>query len=397
MWQTLLFLSYCRKGQKFWEPIYNTRRMFFFNRKLVTAAGLLLLSSFSHAVFLSEPDPKWSIQLRDSGKESGRGLRQGNAIVSHRDGGKIVVTANDASLHIIQTTSQVKTLGVFEPEAVGGESMECVSAPTIVYGVDQEGLFSSEGEDDESPRTEDFVLYAVIDGGTTSRLVAVDMEGALKWTYDLDGKIEGSPAVGKSGIYVTTNDKRGTGIVSKLQLSPIDGSVVLVATAGAYDVQLGPPVLQQAVENQDNKNNNNKDNGPNDKNGEDTVLVAETGSSQTQGGMYLFPTDLASSPEIEIEDELSIQVEITGRFDYDLSKISSWSYSATAPPLVYGDSIFLGAAGGTIGGFTGDRKNDLSGITSGRETAITPRWDFQMSPNPLDASRRKLHCAMGQQ
>ena len=365
--------------------------MFYFNRKLVTATGLLLLSSFSHAAFLSEPDPKWSIQLRDSGKESGRGLRQGNAIVSHRDGGKIIVTANDASLHIIQTTNSVKTLGVFEPEAIDGKSMECVSAPTVVYAVDQEGLFSSvEGEEDESPapRMEDFVLYAVIDGDTTSRLVAVDMEGALKWTFEFDGKIEGSPAVGKSGIYVTTNKKSALGIVSKLQLSPIDGTAVLAATAGVYNVELGPPVLQQAVEN---KNNNNKNNGPND----DTIVVAESGTSQTQGGLYLFPSDLASSPEIEIEDELSIQVETSGRFDYELTKISSWSYGATSPPLVYGDSIFVGAAGGTIGGFTGDRKNDLSGITSGRETAITPRWDFQMSLNPFDPSRRKLYCGIG--
>ena len=80
----------------------------------------------------------------------------------------------------------------------------------------------------------------------------------------------------------------------------------------------------------------------------------------------------------------------TSTSSYLLQKISSYSYSAIAPPLVYGDSIFLGSAGGTFAGFTGGRRYSLAGILNGRMETIDPAWMETVQPNPLNSSQRKF-------
>lgn len=374
-------------------------------------AGLVSCAS-AQVNFLTQPSPRWSIQLRDSGKTSGRGMRQGNAIVAHKNGGKIVATANDGSLHIVQTkNTDVKTLAVFEPKARAGATTECISAATIVYADEQKGLFveikeekdnkdnkdnkdkdkeNKEEEEMPEPEMKDFIVYAVVEkkgdnlADTSSRIIAVDMEGNLKWSYSLSGRIEGSPVVGKSGIYVTTNDN-GMGVVSVLKLSPEDGSVELSASVGAY-AALGPPSLRQPAMNQNG--NNNEDAG-------DFVIVAESwdsGFSETQGGLYMIPEALLTTNRDDKERD-GVETEASGRFEYKLSKISSWAFSAIAPPMVIGDSIYVGAAGANVGGFTGgNRRNDLSGIEAG-EDEISPQWEVQLSQNQLNASQRKLFRA----
>ena len=381
-----------------------------YNRFSIAAALLpLLLSCCSAQVnFMSEPSPRWSIQLRNSGASTGRGMRKGNAITAHKNAGKIVATANDGSLHIIQTsTTNVTILAVFEPEAKSGATTECVSGATIVHKDEQEGLFvpveteidekdNKDKEKDQEeepvvvPTTEDFIVYAVVDkkGATaTSRVIAVDMEGTEKWTFYYAGKIEGSPVVGKSGIYVSTNYD-GMGILSVLRMSPEDGSVILAATAGTY-AKLGAPTLKQpAAQVQQNgpQNNNEEESG-------DVVIVAEnwdSGFSETVGGLYMLSGDaLFGEKDDKAKDQTTLETEPSGRFEYILPKISSLPYSASALPVVYGDSIYMGAAGANVAGFTGDLKNDLSGIEEG-EDEIVPRWEVQLAQNPLNASQRKL-------
>mmetsp|Transcript_19352 Transcript_19352/g.48187 ORF Transcript_19352/g.48187 Transcript_19352/m.48187 type:complete len:1201 (-) Transcript_19352:2687-6289(-) len=379
-----------------------------YNRFSIAAAVLpLLLSCCSAQVnFMTEPSPRWSIQLRNSGPSTGRGMRKGNAITAHKNAGKIVATANDGSLHIIQTSAtNVTILAVFEPEAKSGATTECVSGATIVHKDEQEGLFvpvetevvdekdnKDKQKDQEEvpvvvPTTEDFIVYAVVDkkGATaTSRVIAVDMEGTEKWTFSYAGKIEGSPVVGKSGIYVTTNYE-GMGVLSVLRMSPEDGSVVLAATAGAY-AELGAPTLKQtATEAQQNgpQNDNVEESG-------DVVIVAEnwdSGFSETVGGLYMLSGDLLFGEiDDKAKDQTTLETETSGRFEYILPKISTLAYSASALPVVYGDSIYMGAAGANVAGFTGDVKNDLSGIEEG-EDEIVPRWEVQLAQNPLDASQ----------
>lgn len=364
----------------------------FGKRRLITAAVaamvpyLLACCSCVHVVranLFEIPTPKWSVQLQDSGPASGRGLRKGNAIVAAKDGTKIVVTANDGSLHIIQTTNQVKTLAVYTPERKPGTNMDCGSGAIIVYKNQQDGLsIPIDSEEDISiPAKEDFIVYAVIDnrgGATTSRVLAVNMEGILKWSVDVRGRIRGTPVVGNTGIYISHNIN-GYGTLSTLRIQQNDGTATVVAEVNTLvegrglPIPFGPPALQKPYYWEDESMS------------EDIVIVAESwegGYSESRGGLYMLSTSSMSAPKGKEDAKDSTETA-----EYELVKISSWSFSASAPPLVYGESIFVGAAGGTIGGFTGDRKSDLSGILSGKEDEISPRWDYQVSPNPQFASQ----------
>lgn len=376
----------------------------FFGKALFAAA---LFSGLACAEFLQTPTLKWSLQLEGSGRLSGRGLRKGNSVVAHHDGTKIVVTAGDGSLHIIQTTNLVRTLAAYVPDPIDGKSIECRSGATIVEKSVQGGLFVEKSGQDgllgegESIQAsiDDFIVYAVVDNiiandtsigdaqvtsgvnvrpsGITSRVIAVDMEGALLWSVEVSGKIEGSPVVGKKGIYVTHNDN-GSGQLSILKMQD-GGTATIAATVDPVSepgngIPLGPPALQKAANGAEVSD-------------DDLVIVAENwdaGFSQTRGGMHM----LSWATSDAVDDRGEEQEALLSRPNtYQLVKISSWSYSASSPPLVYGNSIFLGAAGGTVGGFTGDRRSDLSGITTGRQAELFPRWDFQVSPNPRNASQ----------
>lgn len=369
----------------------------FFGKTLLAAA---LFSGLACAEFLPTPTLKWSLQLEGSGLRSGRGLRKGNSVVAHRDGTKIVVTAGDGSLHIIQTTNVVRTLAAYVPDSIDGKTIECRSGATIVEKSGQDGLLGK-GESIQAS-IDDFIVYAVVDNiiandtgigdaqvtsgvnvrpsGITSRVIAVDMEGTLLWSVEVPGKIEGSPVVGKKGIYVTHNDN-GSGQLSILKMQD-GGTATIAATVGPVTepgngIPLGPPALQKAANGAEVSD-------------EDLVIVAEnwdSGFSLTRGGMHMLL--LANDDAVDAKGEEQ-EALLSRPGTYQLVKISSWSYSASSPPLVYGNSIFLGAAGGTIGGFTGDRRSDLSGIPAGREAQLFPRWDFQVSPNPRNASQRKF-------
>ena len=376
------------------------------NRRL-TAGTLTALAPFflscwffidvARANFFANPVPKWSIQLQGSGSTSGRGLRKGNGIVTLKDGSKIVVTANDGSLHIIQTTTQVKSHAVYVPDERSGSVLECVSGAVIVYKEQQDHLYFPTDEEEEILSTkEDFIVYALIDNaddekgfgdivnnrgtGTTSRVIAVNMEGDLKWSVSIPGRIQGSPVVGKTGIYVTHNVKN-YGALSILRIQPNNGKASIAATVNSSTdkrsegIPLGPPSLRKP------------EYGDDEGTSEDVIIVSgnwENGFSETKGGIFMF------SPNTRFVTDNKKEELPTSSSNFELVQISSWSLSASAPPMVYGESIFVGAAGGTIGGFTGDKKNDLSGIASGKEDDISPRWDYQVSPNPINSAQRKF-------
>jgi hypothetical protein len=388
---------------------------------------LLLLAPSSlvcHAEYLENPLLKWSVQLEGSG----RGLQKGNAVVAYKDGTKIFVTADDGSLHIIQTTDQVKTLAVFVPDEIQDRFTECRSGATVVDKNIQDGHFVAvtvtvEEEvstnidivDNGSTTTavpapavprnvtlfgpgvvkEDYIVYVVcdstissdsiginaaVDNIVSSRVIAVNMDGTHKWSVQVEGKIEGNPVVGKTGIFISHNSNDGNiGYLSIIRTDPNNGTGNIVDTVsptatrpGSVNGPFGPPALQQrpgwSYDEEDYA--------------DDIVIVAENwdeGFSENQGGLYMLT--------LSTTDDESSSPPTSG---YQLQKISSYSYSAIAPPLVYGDSIFLGSAGGTLAGFTGDRRSDLSGILSGRESEINPRWQNEVSPDPRNASQRKF-------
>ena len=441
---------------------------------LATSILLLLLPSTTNtanAELFSAPTLKWSLQLEGSGRLAGRGLRRGNAIVAHKDGTKIVVTADDGSLHVVQTTNPIKTLGVHVPVEIVGKRTECRSGATIVDGkqveyadgnrnpADGNAADGNAADGNENAANEDFIVYAVIDttivpdvgileagiiqslgrngdkkdkdkdndndsstlnvdvdvgvgvnanargDAVTSRVIAVGTNGAFRWSVELPGTIEGNPVVGKHGtIYVTHNDN-GTGRLSVLRVSGngTTATAVVVATVSppatepGSVVPLGPPSLRTPAHQggYDDYYGTDGDDDDNTNDDEDVVIVAEnweSGFSSTRGGLYmLISTTGTAKGRADDASLFASTTTTTTRFDYnyELVRISSWSYSASAPPMVRGDSIYLGAAAGTIAGFTGDRKNDLSGITSQREKEISPRWNYQVSPNPRNVSQRE--------
>jgi hypothetical protein len=393
---------------------------------LFSSVSILLLllapSLVCHAEYLENPSLKWSVQLEGSGRGLSRGLRKGNAIVAYKDGTKIFVTANDGSLHIIQTTNQVNTLAVFVPDEIQDRYTGCRSGATVVDKDIQDGHFVAVVADaaeattnidtGEGPTTtvpapavprnitlfspgvvkEDYIIYVICDSTissdsigfnaadniVSSRVIAVSMDGTLKWSVQVEGKIEGNPVVGKTGVFISHNSNDGIGYLSIIRIDPINGTGNIVATVsptatrpGSVNGPFGPPALQQRPGWSYDE----------DEYADDIVIVAENwdkGFSVNQGGLYMLTLSTSG-------DE-----SLSPTSGYQLQKISSYSYSAIAPPLVYGDSIFLGSAGGTLAGFTGDRRSDLSAILSGRENEINPRWQNEVSPYPLNASQRKF-------
>jgi hypothetical protein len=344
------------------------------------------------AEYLSEPTLRWSLQLEGSGRLSSRGMRKGNAVVAHNDGKRLVATMDDGSLHVVQTTPQVKSLSVYEPTPVDNKYTECRSGPVIVYPA--EGQEAAQDFPGGTPSAasiaaqgKSYVVYSVVDatvasdiqfdesglavpseneGSTTSRVLAVNVDdGSLKWSVQVPGRVQGDVVVGTTGIYISHNIG-SVGFLSVIMVNEDGSSADAVATltfSNGRNGPFGPPALQQ-----------NAGSG-------DVVIVAESwgqGFSQDLGGLYML------TPSSTFDDANG-----RGNDSYELRRISSWSYSSIAPPLVDGDSVFLGAAGGNIAGWTGNQRNDLSGISSGRVEEIEPQWVYQMEENPRNQSQRK--------
>jgi hypothetical protein len=369
---------------------------------LCACLALTSLTSFLQpcaAEYLSRPSLRWSLQLEGSGGLGNRGMRKGNAIVVHNDGTRVIATADDGSIHIVQTAPRVKTLAVFEPPQLNNRYTECRSGPTLVYPstFDENAFADSPEASSSSTRNglqHEYAVYAVADvsvtsdfqfdeagfvqsannndsGGTTSRVMAVNMNGRLKWSVQVPGRIQGDVVVGTSGIYVSHNIG-DVGFLSVIKTDEDQSTAEVVATLTSSNARNGPftgPALQQSDEGIG-----------------DVVLVAESwgqGYDETKGGLFML------SPSAEFADSGG-----RGNESYDFQRISSWSNSAIAPPVVDGNSVFLGAAGGNFAAFTGNQRNDLSGISSGRVDEIDPQWTVQMPTNPRNASQRKSSCLL---
>lgn len=381
---------------------------------VAVAASLSTFPQSCSAEYLASPSLRWSLQLEGSGGGlAGRGMRKGNALVAHADGQRVIATADDGSLHIVQTAPQVKPLAVFAPPQVNNNRFtECRSGPTIVYPELEEEEFGTQFPEDsftevpgeESSSTSNtsnglqksYAVYAVVDttvassdiqfdesgfvvespaggngGGddTTSRVLAVNMDdGSLKWSVQVPGRIQGDVVVGTTGMYVSHNIG-GVGYISVIMTNEDQSSADVVATLMSSEELNGPftgPALQRSSDDEVG----------------DIVLVAESwgrGFDESQGGLFML------SPSSDFEDALG-----RGNDAYELQRISSYSNSAFAPPLVDGDSVFLGAAGANFAAWTGNERSDLSGIASGRVDEIDPRWTYQMPASPRNESLRKF-------
>lgn len=375
------------------------------NTAVLLLIVLVALSSTSiticQANFLAEPVLRWSLQLSGTSNDdtntgeglAGRGLRRGNGMTVHPGGNRLFVTADDGSLHVVQVDqARPSTSFLYQPipiEATERYYVECRSSVTLV---EEEAVATAEGA-----ATEEYLLYAVLDtpilGSNdmivnqdgivvpafdnldrdgSSRVLAVNLDGSLRWSVQVPGRIQGNPVVGRSGIYVSHNVD-GSGSLSVIMVNNNNNgegvSAEVVATLvgtdefGNTDAPLGPPAIQPPLEEDEDST-------------EDIVLVAENwdqGYNTEQGRLYML------TRTTEFEDTGG-----RGNESYELGTISTWPFSSTVPPVVVRNSVFLAAAGANLAGYTG-----LGGIRSGRFTEIDPRWVYQAEPSPRNASQRK--------
>jgi hypothetical protein len=353
---------------------------------------VLFLPSLCRSNLLSAPNVRWTFQLEGSSvKIPDRGLRQGNAVVVHPDGSKLIATADDGSLHILRTGTSIETLAVFEPEPVDGRFVKCRSGATIVQKTTS-GNDATTGEADG----DELIIYAVIDTSAasieqvdedgesvpvgnidetdvSSRVIAVTMDGTLKWSVSVPGRIAGNPALGDSNtlLYVAHNVD-GIGAVSVILMDDRRDAAVIVATLSSSATDndngngpFGPAVVQSG--------------GSANVPGGDIVFVAESwgnGFAEEDGGLHML------SPTTDFDSGG------LGNESFLLRQISSWPFNAIAPPLVVGDSVFLGGTSANLAAWTNNNKNDLSGVISGNQENIDPSWVFEASINQLNRTQR---------
>ena len=154
-------------------------------RALLSVFLFQVLATSTQASFLKEPKVQWTHSLPGSGTLSGRGLRQGNEVLVNDDDGTLFVTADDGSLHLINTNKLESSIS-FVPETPSGTYTESATGVTLVRNPDSGAV--------------DYAVYAVVDvpvragvlyddfkldasrTSTLSRLLAVNLDGSLRWS-----------------------------------------------------------------------------------------------------------------------------------------------------------------------------------------------------------------------
>mgnify|MGYP005847354767 CR=1 FL=1 len=356
----------------------NHRTPLLLLRLSVLVAAWLLPSSLGS--FLEEPSVRWTYRLPGSGTLSGRGLRKHNEVLASPDGSTVFVTADDGSLHFIHPEN-LQSSFVFEPDSVRGAFTESRSGVTLVE--------KNNGE-------LDYVVYAVADipietdvpynnlqqqgGGdnrrssTLSRLLAVNVDGSLRWSIPLSGSIVGKPVIGDQGkkLYVVHNvpnfagGSRTRGKVSVVLLRGDNPVVTASISPLNRNAPFGPPA-GITVEM--------------DGTMRDVLVFSEAWENGyvAEGQAYMFKPS-------SLHDEFDGQ----GNDAYELTVISNWPYSSVTRPALYqdGTEAFMGAMGARLGGWTGS--SSLEDVLEGRSDAVAPAWELALDPNKGNATKRKL-------
>jgi hypothetical protein len=357
-------------------------------RVFLLVSLLLVTQQVAFANLLSEPNLRWKFTLEGASKGLfGRNLRKGNAVVADpKDGSTLFVTADDGSLHIVKGDGGETQLTstVFEPIAVSGRYTECRSGVTIVEE-------QNENEDDTTTTT--YLVYAVVDipvatnvryddngdiqgddvASVSSRVMAVNRDGSLRWSVNVDGIVVGTPVASATAIYLSHN-VQGKGYLSVILTTTGDAPELAASLAPEdRDGPFGPPsaVVLSSQNAGAGANNNNQ-------NANDVVAVAESwGDGYTEdGSIYVLV------PSAEFEDWGG-----RGNESYELRLVSDWPFSAVTRPLLSGTSLYMGATGSQIAGWAGNR--DISGVLEGKDTNADPRWSVQLEPSERNASQRE--------
>lgn len=308
---------------------------------------LLLLNHLVAGDLLEEPSQKWVYTLE------GAALKKGNAVVANKDGNRLFVTADDGSLHILHTDDSPLTSQVFVPESLSGRSTECRSGVAFVEEEDEEGNESS------------YLVYAVVDtpssGNSTqvsSRVIAVNLDGGLRWSLSVDGIVAGTPVPGEMAaiIYISRNvDNKGY-----LSVILVSSSIpeLTASFESEDDAPLSPPGVGEGIDG-------------------DVVVVAESwddGFSE-DGGIYF----LTASKDFEKDGGRGID-------SYEFKLVNDWPFSAVAPPLVQESSFWVGGTGAHLSGWAA---NDVEKVLEGKKDEAKTKWTFESTPSDEDSLQRK--------
>eukprot|EP00978_Attheya_sp_CCMP212_P048755 scaffold570350_cov63-Attheya_sp.AAC.1 len=177
--------------------------------RLTITFAILLVSS--RAEF---PSILWQHDMEGSGSIRDAGIRKGNGVILSKSG-DLWVTDDEGALHIIDGESQNST--VFMPPLLEGRNIDSRSSVVLHEPYDNVR----------------YGIYAIIDiphptsnKTVQSRVLAVNKNGSLRWSLELEGVVSGTPVISADGnhIYVTHN-VNGTGSLSVLTSSKPGGVI----------------------------------------------------------------------------------------------------------------------------------------------------------------------------
>lgn len=334
---------------------------------------LLPLLQVCHCEFLERPSAQWTYRVPGGGTLAGRGFRAGNEIAVSPDGTTLFATADDGSLHFVAIADLRDSL-VFQPEAIAGTFTECRSGVTMIY-------------DDDNALA--YLVYAVMDvpvqagilyegvsydasrTSILSRLLAVNLDGTIRWSLPLSGAVAGKPvqAAQKDKLYVVHNvpnfigSSPTRGKVSVILLQQDNSQPTVTASIAPLDRQgpFGPPTGATLVD------------------GTQVVVLAEawdSGYAADNGHVFLLKPS-------------SLYKDFGGQGDeaYELARMSAWSVASVTRPAVVADEalqVFCGGAAARLSGWS-----SVSNVVAGSQENVTPTWDVTLSPSLGNASQRK--------
>eukprot|EP00547_Thalassionema_nitzschioides_P010138 CAMPEP_0194229954 /NCGR_PEP_ID=MMETSP0156-20130528/44156_1 /TAXON_ID=33649 /ORGANISM="Thalassionema nitzschioides, Strain L26-B" /LENGTH=937 /DNA_ID=CAMNT_0038962519 /DNA_START=13 /DNA_END=2826 /DNA_ORIENTATION=- len=285
----------------------------------------LTLVPLLKATYLDEPVVLWSYQLPGSGTLAGPGLRKNNAVVATEN--YLFTTTDEGSLHLIPVSGgDGKHV---EAPTLFGTSTECHSGASISY---------------ENDGDINFVVYAVQfsinipNSGSdadyaekTSRVVAVNLDGTIRWTQDFSGSIAGTPIANKNFVYVSVsnNDDGGKVVILRDQgtSQPIVAAEISSERTQIRRHTFGPLTLQVSS------------------NGQNYLFWGDSSNDVSSEEEYFVYT-LFPSSEFEANEGI-------GADSYIFKRFGVWNRTQITKPVVARDlsAIWMGGSDSAVSGW----------------------------------------------
>ena len=300
--------------------------------------------------FLGGPSIRWGRNLEGS-------FRKGNAIVSSDDGNQLFVTSSDGGLHFVPANLPNEESTKFSPPATG-QTMICRSSVAQVKGVNG---------------TLEYLVYAVIDSGRKSRVLAVNLDATLLWSLDVDGVIAGTPLVSDTSglIYLSRNvlgEEGNQGFLSVVEVVNNTAPEIIASVSAETGAPFSPPSISSMGT------------GDSPEGGQDFIAVGEAWENgfADEGSIYL----LTPSDQFEA-------LEGRGSDSYNLRLASSFPFAIVVAPTTSNNSphMYVAAQSSTIAGWTENR--ELQRVIEGRREDADPTWVSRVRPNNDNFDQRK--------